>query len=106
VVTKRALASNSAVVAPLASTRQQIRQAAKRALEKASHMNPLGFQEPLAVSVELSTAEEAKSVALMPGIKRSGDYGITFTATNVLEAHKTLIAALLILTSPVNLARP
>jgi len=106
VVTKRALARNSGIVAPLARTRQQIRAAAQRALRQAPQVTPLGFQKPLEVTVDLATAEEAKSVALMPGVERSGDTAVTFTATNALEAHKTLIAALLILTSAVNLARP
>ena len=47
VVTKRALAWNSGIVAPLARTRSEIRLAAKRALTKAPGARPLGFKEPL-----------------------------------------------------------
>ena len=99
VVTKRALARNSAIVTSLEHTREEIRAAANRALRKAPKATPLGFKEPLSVALELATSEDAKSVALMPAVERSGDRGVEFAAANALEAHKILIAALLILTS-------
>ena len=100
------LARNSAITMPLEKTRKLIRAGAREALGKAPETKPLAFDKPLRVELDLAYPEEAKSIALMPTVEQTEDLSIAFTAKDALEAHKTLIAALLILTSPVNLARP
>ncbi len=106
VQTTDSLARNSAITMPLEKTHKLIRAGAREALQKAPHVKPLAFEEPLRVELDLAFPEEAKSIALMPTVEQTDDLSIAFTAADTLEAHKTLIAALLILTSPVNLARP
>lgn len=103
VETKRALAWSSGIVAPLSYNHERIREAASRALKKAPDVALLGFKEPVSVALELGTAEEAKSLSLMPGVRRVGRTGVEFSANNILEAHKTLIAALMILASRLGL---
>lgn len=94
VETKRALGWDSAIVAPLSRNRERIREGAERAMKKAPDVALLGFEEPMSVALELTTAEQARNVSLMPGVTRAGDRNVHFSADNVLEAHRTLIAAL------------
>lgn len=100
------LARNSAITMPLEKTGKLIRAGAREALAKAREVKPLAFDKPLRVELDLAYPEEAKSIALMPSVEQTADLSIAFTAEDALAAHKTLIAALMILTSPVNLARP
>ena len=99
VVTKRALSWRSGIVASLADTHERIRATAAHALKRAPDTPLLGFTEPMNVQVELTTAEQAKLVAMMPGVKYDGVRTVLFNAANALEAHKTLIAAVLMLLS-------
>jgi D-amino peptidase len=99
VVTKRALSWRSAVVASLADTHERIRATAARALKRAPDAPLLRFTEPMSVQVELNTAEQAKLFALIPTVKYDGVRTVVFTSANALEAHKTLVAAVLMLLS-------
>jgi len=106
VVTKRALERNSAITVPLERTRQEIRAAASKALKKAPGARLLGFEKPMTVEVDFHWPEDSKSVSLIPTVSRLGHTGVRFVAADALQAHKTLIAALMIVSSPASLGRP
>jgi len=86
---KRALGPTAAVCMAPAASREVIREAARRAVERRGGFRPLRHEGPLEVAVTVHTRLQAERAALAEGVERTGER--TFTA--VAETAPEVMAA-------------
>jgi D-amino peptidase len=97
VVVKRAISYQAADSVHPALARDLIRDAARRAIERAagegSSLEPLVMEPPIDLKMEFTTPGQADFVAVMPGFDRIGDRSVLFAADDAVMMFRALISA-------------
>ena len=97
VVVKRAISYQAADSVHPALARDLIRDAARRAVERAagegSSLEPLVMEPPIDLKIEFATPGQADFVAVMPGFDRIGDRSVLFAADDAVTMFRALISA-------------
>jgi D-amino peptidase len=97
VVVKRAISYQVADSVHPALARDLIRDAARRAVERArgegSTLQPLVMEPPIDLRMEFTTPGQADFVAVIPGFDRVGDRSVVFAAEDAVMLFRALISA-------------
>jgi D-amino peptidase len=97
VVVKRAISYQAADSVHPALARETIRDAARRAVERArgegSNLQPLTLEPPIDLRMEFTTPGQADFVAVMPGFDRVSDRSVVFAADDAVMLFRALISA-------------
>jgi D-amino peptidase len=97
-LTKYAIDRWTARCLSLACSHENIREAARRAAERAvaGAFSPYRLEGPVALSVTFSSTAEALMAALVPGSVRETPRTVTYTADTAVDAWKGFFAVLLL----------
>lgn len=97
-LTKYALDRWAARCFPPERSHANIRDAARRAVERAKEggFSPYRLEGPVSLSVTFSSTAEALMASLVPGSVREAPRVVTFTADNAVDAWKGFFAVLLL----------
>lgn len=88
VITKIGWASTAARMRPLAAVREEIRQAAARAVATGSSVKPFKPRLPMTVTVRFRDWEKLNALAAVPNVQRLGADTFQYTASDAIEAQK------------------
>ena len=75
---------------------ERIRVAACRALERVSEMRPYHLRPPIELEMTLGDSSVAAAAARIPGVRRVGDRGVSYSASDALTAQNVCRLALLL----------
>jgi D-amino peptidase len=92
-VVKYAIDTYAARCLPKEEAHQRIREAARRATQRASELTPFCFEPPVKVEIDLVMPNAAGRVSLIPGVQREGGTKVVYTADSYWEAYRTCLAA-------------
>lgn len=98
VVVKRAISYQAADSVHPSLARDLIRDAARRAVERArsenSTLQPLVLEPPLDLHIQFATPGQADFAALVPGFSRTGDSSVVFAAADAFMLFRAFISAI------------
>jgi D-amino peptidase len=92
VAVKDAIGRTAARMFPAEETRRRMKEAAREALQKGKAVEPFRAAGPYSFEVEFHNSGQAELPLLLPGVKRTGARGVSFTATDYIEGFKHLRA--------------
>jgi D-amino peptidase len=101
-VVKKSFSRYAVRCLPLDRARQEIREAARRSLQRLADIEPRGFEAPIKLEVDINDRQIAGYVAWMPGIQYDGNSTVSYTGENFLEVYKALLAMFWIAESKLN----
>jgi D-amino peptidase len=96
VVVKRAVSWQAADSLHPARARDLIRDASRRAIERAATgggLQPLTLPAPLELRIDFAHAGEADVAATIPGFSREGDRGIRYSADDAITLFRAFLSA-------------
>lgn len=95
VVVKRGRGFRAADSVHPSIARDLIARAARRAVERAAaqELEPLVLPAPIDVGVEFRHAGQADFAAVIPGFRRTGDRGVSYAASDGMDAYRAFVAA-------------
>jgi D-amino peptidase len=75
--------------------RERITEGARCAVERAAsgELRPLSLPEPIEVGIEFRHAGQADFAAVIPGFARVGDRGVSYRASDGIDAYRAFVAA-------------
>ncbi|MGE5359176.1 MAG: M55 family metallopeptidase [Bacteroidales bacterium] len=91
---KEATGRSAARMYPAEDARRRLKEAAKEALAKRQSVQPFRVTTPATFELEFHNSGQAEMPLMLPGVKRTGARGITFTVNDYLEGFKLLRAAI------------
>jgi D-amino peptidase len=102
IVVKRAVSRHAAESVHPSEAAARIRAGAERAVRRAAgktasgllELQPLRMDPPIEVGIEFHRALQADWAAVIPGVTRVGDRGITYTSNDPIEAYRGFLAAM------------
>jgi D-amino peptidase len=96
VVVKHAVGRHAADSLHPERARALVRDGARVAVERAGkgELKPLKLKTPIAVGIDFGNPAQADYAAMIPGFERSGDRGVTYEATEPIEAYRAFVAAI------------
>jgi D-amino peptidase len=92
VAVKEAVTRVAARMFPAEATRTRLTIRAREALGKRTAIAPFRINGPYTFEVELHNSGQAELPLLLPGVKRTGARGVSFSATDYIEGFKLLRA--------------
>jgi D-amino peptidase len=95
-IVKYAVDTYAAVCLPQAEAHERIRQAARRAVEKAPALEPFAFDTPIRLEVQLLSPSAAIRLTLLPGVERSTDLAVRYTSQSFEDVWRMLWAMVFI----------
>jgi D-amino peptidase len=101
-VVKHALSRYAVRTLPLATARERIRQAARRAVERVGEITPSRFEPPITLELDLSNRQIAWYISWMPQVKYDGDCTVSYTGDDFLSVYTALLAMFWVATSELN----
>jgi D-amino peptidase len=90
---KEAISATSAMCLPAARTTKLLREAASRAVRRASTVPPVLFQSPTTLDVMFTTPESAAAIEGVIGIERTGEFSVRAQGDSVLETYLLIAQA-------------
>jgi D-amino peptidase len=90
VATKRGVSRYAALLEPVETVRQNIREQAEKALPKAKAIEPFRLASPLEIRIEFNLTGQADEVKIIPGRERIDARTIAYRAENILEVMRLL----------------
>jgi len=97
-VVKRAVSGHAADSLHPSRARSLIEGGARRAVERAvagdPGLTPLVLPSPVRVGIDFASAAQADYAAVMPGVRREGDRGIVYEATDGVDAFRAFVCAI------------
>lgn len=91
---KEAVNRVAARLYPASEARSRLRAAAKEALEKRAAIEPFRVKGPYTFEIEFNSSGQAEQPMLLPGLKRTGPRGVSFTSDDYIEGFKLMRAVL------------
>ncbi len=92
VAVKEATGRQAARMFPAVEARQRLREGARDALAKRGAIAPFRINPPYAFEVQFHNSGQAELPLMLPGVKRTGPRGVSFSATDYIEGFKLLRA--------------
>ena len=97
VIVKRAVGRAAADSLHPSRARDLVREGARRAVERATagdaRLRPLRVSPPIHVGIEFVHAGQADLASVLPSLRREGDRGVTFEASDPLTAYRLFVCA-------------
>jgi D-amino peptidase len=87
---------------PLNESRQRIKNAAKRAVERRREMKPLKYPSPVTFKVRFASTTEASTACLLPMVKLDDPRTISFTQNDYLDATRMYLGILILASTAQN----
>ncbi len=101
-VVKYSLSRYAARCLSLVESRERIRVAATRAVERLHAVQPMTFASPVTLEVELNDREIARAISWMPGVGYDGDRTVRYSDSDFLHVYRCLLAMFWVATSSLN----
>lgn len=79
---------------PLVESRERIKNAARRAVEKRDELKPFTHTSPVTFKIRLASTTEASTACLLPTVRRVDGRTISFSLDDYLDAFRMLDAVL------------
>jgi len=85
---KEATGRVAARMYPMEDARRRLKEAAKEALLKKDGIQAFRINPPYTFEIEFNNSGQAEQPMLLPGVKRTGARGVSFTANDYIEGFK------------------
>ncbi|HEY8168104.1 MAG TPA: M55 family metallopeptidase [Candidatus Limnocylindrales bacterium] len=97
VVVKRAISGHAADSVHPSHARELVEAGARRAVERAvaggGDLAALTLATPIALGIDFAVPAQADVVAVMPGMRREGDRGVVYQASDGVDAFRAFVCA-------------
>ena len=90
VAVKRHIRIRTAELLHPEEARQQIREGARRAIERLSTFRPTRPTEPVQVAITYKSPDLADIASILPSVERVGHYEVTFESPDFVQAYKMI----------------